>query len=294
MALIGTLNSGISALKVFTKDLEVIGDNIANVNTTSFKSSKVSIANDFSNTLLASSPGNGSTISSTSSAQVGTGSKIASIDVNYNQGALSTTNQTTDLGISGEGYYLVKDSTGNIFATRNGSFHWDDNGNLVNSKGYFVQGVVGDPASSTTVGNITKDATAVPAGESLESVSIDRTGQVVQFYSGGTNSTVGRVLLQQFSQQSSLMKAGDGLYTSLDNASPANGALFTATGATISNYGAGTNGNGTIESGTLELSNVDLTEQFSNLITAQRSFQAASRLVTVSDNVLEEIVNLKR
>ena len=57
---------------------------------------------------------------------------------------------------------------------------------------------------------------------------------------------------------------------------------------------AGTNGFGTMESGTLELSNVDLTEEFANMITAQRSFQASSRVVTMSDSVLEEIVNLKR
>jgi flagellar hook protein FlgE len=56
----------------------------------------------------------------------------------------------------------------------------------------------------------------------------------------------------------------------------------------------GTSGLGTIQSGTLELSNVDLTEQFSDLITTQRSFQAGSRLITVSDSVLEDIVNLKR
>ena len=60
------------------------------------------------------------------------------------------------------------------------------------------------------------------------------------------------------------------------------------------NNSPGKNGLGTIESGTLELSNVDLTEQFANMITTQRSFQASARLVTVSDSVLEDIVNLKR
>jgi len=60
------------------------------------------------------------------------------------------------------------------------------------------------------------------------------------------------------------------------------------------NNGPGENGLGTIESGTLELSNVDLTEQFANMITTQRSFQASARLVTVSDSVLDDIVNLKR
>jgi flagellar hook protein FlgE len=80
------------------------------------------------------------------------------------------------------------------------------------------------------------------------------------------------------------MKVGSDLYD------------FGATGSTIaSNLGAANaNGLGKIESGELELSNVDLTEQFSDLITSQRSFQAASRLITVSDSVLDDIVNLKR
>jgi len=300
MALIGTLTSGVSALKTFTKDLEVIGDNIANVNTTAFKSSKVAITDDFSNTLRASSPGNGTTISNVQASQIGSGVKISSINANFNQGSLSTTGQTTDFGISGEGYFIVKDGSGNTFATRNGQFRWDDQGFLTTTSGLRVQGVAGTAATGlgTAVGDIKKDLTTLPSGTAatatLESISFDRTGNLVQFYSDGTNETVGKVLIQQFEQPSSLMKRGDGLYTSLSAGGPANGMLFTASGATLANYEAGSSGNGTLEVGTLELSNVDLTEQFSNMITAQRSFQAASRLVTVSDTVLEEIVNMKR
>jgi flagellar hook protein FlgE len=302
MALIGTLNSGVSALKVFTKDLEVIGDNIANVNTTAFKSSKVGISDDFSNTLRASQPGNGGTISNVQAAQIGSGVKLAGINVNYNQGALSTTGQGTDLGISGEGYFIVKDGNGTAFATRSGSFRWDDQGYLVNSQGMRVQGLSGNSTTvpGTAVGDIKRDETALagPPSENLQSISIDRSGNVVQFYSGGSNRTVGQILVQQFTQPSSLMKRGDGLYTSLDNAGPkGTDKVFTSAAAVTApaDYQAGsTGGAGTIEAGTLELSNVDLTEQFANMITAQRSFQAASRLVTVSDSMLEEIVNLKR
>ncbi|MFA5264199.1 MAG: flagellar hook-basal body complex protein [Opitutaceae bacterium] len=300
MALIGTLSSGVSALKVFTKDLEVIGDNIANVNTTAFKSSKVSISDDFSNTLRASQPGNGGSISNVQAAQIGSGVKLAGITVNYNQGALSTTGQGTDLGISGEGYFLVKDGNGSVFATRSGSFRWDDQGYLVNSQGMRVQGLTGNSTTppTTNVGDIQRDTAALASTATLQSISIDRGGNIVQFYSDGTNATVGQIMLQQFNQTSSLMKRGDGLYTSLTNAGPkgADGIFTTAaTVTTAADYQAGgAGGAGTVEAGTLELSNVDLTEQFANMITAQRSFQAASRLVTVSDSMLEEIVNLKR
>lgn len=308
MALLATLNSGVSALKVFTKDLEVIGDNIANVNTTAYKSSSVAITDDFSNTLRASQPGNGGSIPNVQSEQIGSGVKLAGINVNYNQGALNTTGQGTDLGISGDGYFLVKDGNSNIFATRNGSFRWDDQGYLITSSGMRVQGVTNTitwsgttptaSAASTAAGSIQQDTTGLPTGISLSSISVDRAGNVVEFFSNGTSANVGTIMLQQFKQPSSLMKRGDGLYTSLSNAGPkGTDGIFTSatTITTPADYTAGGSGGaGTIEAGTLELSNVDLTEQFSNMITAQRSFQAASRLVTVSDQVLEEIVNLKR
>jgi flagellar hook protein FlgE len=84
------------------------------------------------------------------------------------------------------------------------------------------------------------------------------------------------------------MKEGNNLYSGLIAAGPAGGSVLAG------NNDPDTNGLGTILSGTLEQSNVDLTQQFSDLITTQRSFQAGSRLITVSDTVLEDIVNLKR
>ena len=102
------------------------------------------------------------------------------------------------------------------------------------------------------------------------------------FYANGTSdTTAGQVGLIRIPDESKLMKLGNNLYD------------FSATGAT-SVTAAGTAGLGSIQSGKLELSNVDLTEQFSDLITTQRSFQAGARLITVSDTVLEDIVNLKR
>ncbi len=288
MPLIGTLTSGVSALKTFTKDLEVIGNNIANVNTTSFKSSKSSFADDFSNTLRASSSGG------VQAMQVGTGVKLSGINTNFSQGALATTGLTTDLGISGSGFFRVVNTTDSSeYATRVGSFHFDDSNFLVNSKGMRVQGFGADAAGvlDTTVGAIQLRPAADLAGKVRQSVAIGRDGVVTETYTDGTTAKAGQILIQDFAQTSALMAAGDGLYSALAFASPTNGTV--ALDATGKNN-PGTNGLGTIEAGTLELSNVDLTEQFSNMITAQRSFQASSRLVTVADTVLEEIVNLKR
>lgn len=289
MSLIGTLTSGVSAMRTFTKGLEVIGNNIANVNTTGYKGSKANFEDSFSDTLRRSSPSS-ATASNISSVQVGTGVQLGSISANFNQGGLSTTGVNTDLGISGSGFFRVVNTTDNSeYVTRAGDFRIDDKGYLVTNKGYRVQGLTGGSAGASpgTLGSI-KLATP-PTGTQLQSFSFDRQGNLVEFYSDGSSATTNQILLQTFNDPSALQRVGDNLFSGMANAGPVGGLALTTTG-----NNPGTNGLGTIEGGTLELSNVDLTEQFANMITAQRSFQASSRVVTVSDQVLEEVVNLKR
>jgi len=289
MSLIGTLTSGVSALRSFTKGLEVIGNNIANVNTVGFKGSRATFADSFSNTLRSSAPSTATT-SNTSATQVGTGVKLSGISGKFNQGALNTTGVTTDLGISGNGFFRVLNpADSQEYVTRAGALRIDDAGFLVTAQGYRVQGLTGGTnlAPPATVGDV--ELGAAPVGTQLQSITVDRAGNLIEFYSDGTSATTNRVLLQNFSDPSALTKAGDNMFTGMATAGPIGGAALTA-----ANNAPGTNGLGAIESGTLELSNVDLTEEFANMITMQRSFQASSRLVTVSDSVLEDIVNLKR
>jgi len=289
MSLIGTLTSGVSAMQAFTKGLEVIGNNIANVNTTGFKGSNTSFEESFSNTLRSSSPST-ATGSNQSSIQVGTGVGISSINARFTQGALSTTGVATDLGISGNGFFRVLNSVdGTEYVTRAGDFRLDDQGYLVTSNGYRVQGLTGGSSGTapSAIGSI--QLGTPPTGTQLKSFSFDRQGNFVEFYSDGTSAVTNRVLLQEFRDPTALQRSGDNLYTGMSNAGPVGGLALNAT-----DHLPGQNGLGNIEAGTLELSNVDLTEQFANMITTQRSFQASSRIVTVSDQVLEEVVNLKR
>ena len=290
MSLIGTLTSGVSAMRSFTKGLEVIGNNIANVNTTGYKASTASFADSFSNTLQGSSPSSG-TSSNTASIQVGTGVRLTQISARFTQGALTTTGNGTDMGISGAGFFrLTNPVDGAEFATRAGNFRTDDNGYLVSSQGYRVQGLTGGSvgAAPSVLGDVLI-GTNPPAGTTLKSFSVDKLGNIVEFYSDGSSATTNRLLLQNYNDPSALQKQGDTLFTGF----PAAGVVGTLP-MNASDNGPGEGGMGSIESGTLELSNVDLTEEFANMITAQRSFQASSRLVTVSDTVLEDIVNLKR
>src|SRR5262249_51465853 len=109
MSLIGSLTSGVSALRTFSKGLEVIGNNIANVNTTGYKSSEASFAESFSNTLRGSAPSAGNTPSQLG-IQVGTGVQLSGITSNFTQGPLTSTGKVTDLGISGQGFFVVRDA----------------------------------------------------------------------------------------------------------------------------------------------------------------------------------------
>jgi flagellar hook protein FlgE len=277
------MGSGVSALRTFEKGLEVIGNNIANVNTTGFKGSSVQYADSFSN-ILQHSSSNG--LGSTNAIAVGTGVGVAGIATNFAQGQLSSTGNGTDLGISGNGFFTVKSpSDSTTYVTRAGNFSWNSSGYLTTLSGERVQGVT----SAGTVGDI-KLGTP-PAGTELQSVSIDKSGNVIEFYSDGSSANTNQILLQSFSNPAALVKEGNNLFSGMAAAGPTTGSIaLSASGANA----PGSNGLGSIQAGSLELANVDLTEEFSNLITAQRSFQAGSRLITVSDTVLDDIVNLKQ
>ena len=256
---------GVSGLNAAASNLDVIGNNIANVNTTAYKSSSVSFADTFSNTLRAASSASGDT-----SIQIGTGVQVSGMSTNYTQGSLSSTGNATDLAVSGSGYFVVRDANGMNYATRDGAFHFDSSGDLVNAQGFSVVDATGAKIN-------------VPNYSSVSSVSVGTDGTVTAFMSDGTSTSTQKVGLLNIPDQAKLMKQGNNLYD------------FSNAGTTVSNITTpGGSGVGTIESGQLELSNVDLTEQFSNLITTQRSFQAGARLITVSDSVLDDVVNLKR
>lgn len=132
--MIGSLYSGISGLKANTSAMAVIGDNIANVDTTGFKTSRVSFANIFSATL------------GQSNVQIGRGVTLSGVDPQWSSGSLENTSSATDLSINGTGMFLVSDPNDGIsYYTRAGQFDWDKDGYLVTPDGFEVQGYNIDP-----------------------------------------------------------------------------------------------------------------------------------------------------
>jgi flagellar hook protein FlgE len=280
-----SLYSAVSGLDSFQEDMDVIGNDIANVNTTGFKAANVDFADTFSETLRA--PGAGSaTTSGAASVEIGTGVTITGINNNWNQGALNTTGVPSDLAVSGNGFFMVRDTITNAqYATRAGDFSVDANGYLVTDTGERVQGF--SDAGLTTLGDIKIDTTGMPATSSptatVQSYAINAQGDVTVNLSDGTSFVRGQVLLQNFQDPGQLTSEGDNLYSNTAAAGPL--AALTAPGSS---------GLGSIQAGALESSNVDLAGEMANLITAQRAFEANSKIITTSDEVLQTLVNMKR
>ncbi|MFI2753211.1 flagellar hook protein FlgE [Cellulomonas sp. P22] len=389
-----SLFSGISGLRSHQTMLDVTGNNIANVNTTGFKSSQTQFQDTLSQ-VLQNAGGAQAGTGGTNPAQVGLGVRVAGITTNFTQGASQSTGRSTDMMISGDGFFVVRKGT-ETFYTRAGSFDFDATGQMVlPGEGALVQGwaavngvvdtngPIGDlkvPAGTlmaavqTTkasfLGNLPSDAaedtvlqrtikafdstgvereialsftksatgwdltatdgttTAAPgpltfdgngvlttpttfplggvdvdlkaitgfagietlkagvqdgqAAGTLLSFALGADGTITGSFSNGLKQAVGRIALGSFTNPAGLEKAGGSLFRTSVNS----GAAQVGT--------AGTGGRGGLAGGSLEMSNVDLSSEFTSLIIAQRGFQANSRVITTSDELLQELVNLKR
>jgi len=266
-----SLDSGVSALEQFQQQLDVISNNIANVNTVGYKSASVSFADTLSQTLGANAVG---------SMQVGTGVTTSGIENNFAGGAVTSTGVQSDMAIDGNGFFLVKDPvSGNTYATQDGEFTVNSSGYLVTNNGMRVQGY--SDTGLTTLGDIQIDNNGGTAA--MQSYSVGTDGKISVLLSDGTTMTRGQILLQNFTDPQQLVKVGGNLYSSLALASPLAAPVP-----------PDSNGLGQLISSSLEMSNVDLAQQLTSLITTQRAYEANSKVITTSDDVLQTLVNLKR
>ncbi len=290
-----SLYSAVSGLRNHQTKMDVIGNNIANVNTVGFKKDRTSFADMLSQTLQgASTPS--ATQGGTNPMQVGLGVTMGSIDTIMTQGSAETTGKDTDLMIQGDGFFVLNNNGQQVF-TRAGNFDTDAKGNLVDvASGAQVQGYAFnssgvEAATATPIINLVKGQT-VPglsgtATDVLSSFSIDQTGTITGIFTDSVNNTttarkIAQLQLANFANPAGLANVGGNFYAVSNNS----GAMIAGT--------AGNNGTGEIIAGALEMSNVDLSQEMTDMIVAQRGFQANSRVITVSDSLLEELINLKR
>lgn len=268
------MDSGVSALDQFQQDLDVIGNNIANVETVGFKSANVEFADALSQTIGSNAAG---------VEQIGTGVVTGSITDAFTQGTMTSTGVPSNMAINGNGFFVVKDPTsGEEYVTRDGDFSVNANGYLVTSEGMYVQGYT--DSTDTTIGNIQISNANAPGGDAsaVQSYTFNSDGTLSILLADGTQFTGGQILLQNFTAPTQLTSVGNNLYNGMANA-----------GALTAPVAPGSNGLGNLVAGSLEMSNVDLATQLTDLITAQRGFEANAQTVTTSNEVLQDLVNLK-
>lgn len=295
-----SLFAGISGLRVNQTALDVTGNNIANANTTGFKSSSTVFQDTLSQMLTASS-GENAERGGTNPIQVGLGVQLAATTLNFTQGGTQTTGRATDLSIQGDGFFVVNNGQTDLY-TRAGAFTFDESGTLVTPDGMRVMGYLGtvDPAtgaSTVTPGGPLQpiDINAIqaavtawgatqtpPVNPELVSYNIGPDGKVMGIFDDNVQREIAQLAIADFTNPMGLEKVGDTNFrVSANSGDPEFGV-------------AGQGGRGDLAAGTLEMSNVDLSQEFTNLILAQRGFQASARVITTSDQVLEELVNIKR
>lgn len=267
-----SMYSGVSGMRGFQTKLDVIGNNIANVNTVGFKSGRVMFQDILSQTVSGVTAPEEGTSGGINAKQIGLGVSIASIDTVHTAGSAMTTNQATDLRIDGDGFFVVSAGDGTeMMLTRAGNFTLDAARQLVTSDGMFVLG---------------QDEAPIILDEGVTSFSISQDGMIIGVSADGPVE-YGPLGIARVVNPSGLEKLGGNLYRMTVNANPDGEFELVAP----NDPEAGT---GAIISGQLEMSNVDLTAEFTEMIVAQRGFQANSRIITTSDEILQEVVNLKR
>lgn len=356
----GAMYAAISGLKSHMTKLNVIGNNIANVNTYGYKSARTTFRETIYTTLTAGSEGT-DVVGGINPNQIGYGCNIGTIDLDMSNGPAVPTGINLDCMIEGDGFFLVGDKTNGIDPTnlnslkmtKVGDFDFDSDGYLVDGDGNVVYGFLtansqfdadGKPTDFETTagpnGGLTStqlvpirlplaatkddDATGVKAGDpiypgvnngtnvgpgegkrvsvNIDSLKIEQSGKIVATSENGSVITIGYVALGKVDNPAGLnhitgpyYQAG-GAAGDLSITSAAGGVSGYLNNAQATDAGAVRiiGSDNKLLSGFLEGSGTDLATEFSEMITTQRGYQANTRIVTVTDTMLEELVNMKR
>ena len=283
--------SAISGLRNHQIMLDVTANDLANVNTVGFKASRTSFRDSLAQ-LQRSGASATTGNAGAKSAQIGLGVQLGSIDNLMTNGAFQSTGSPYDVAITGNGWFRVSNTaptagtapapdtfaSGATFEyTRAGNFTLNDQGELATQDGWRVVGKGVDSAGAPTATDI---VIKVPAGATDVSVSPD--GSVTYTHSGGgARATAGFLSLASFANEAGLDRVS------------ANRWQSTASSGAPAADTPGVNGLGQTVGGELEMSNVDLATEFTNMITAQRGFEASSRVLSTCDEMLQTLVNLK-
>ena len=255
-----TAASGMQAQEL---NLDNVANNLANASTAGFRRRRLQFQDLVYQNLIA--PGAAATQQTTypSGLQIGLGARTASSEIIQQQGVFNETDNPLDLTIEGQGFFQIQLPSGELAYTRSGEFHMDSTGIIVDAQGNQLQPAITIPPSATNV-TIGSDG----------SVSVQLPNQTQA-------QTVGTIQLTTFANPGGLSSVGNNYFLET-----------TASGNPIVGTPGGSEGLGTIQQGYLENSNVDVVTEFINMIMAQRSYEANSRVVKAADEMAQTINGL--
>ena len=262
--MIRALYTAASGMNAQQANIDNVAHNLANVNTTGFKKSRV----EFEDLVYQQIKAPGSPTSQEAEAPIGLeaglGSRAVATARNFQTGNLRATNTPFDMAIEGQGFFQITLPGGETGYTRAGAFHVNGQGQLVTAEGYQLEPAITIPANAT-------------------SVMISKDGIVSAVTPGATDpQQVGTIELAQFQNPAGMQARGGNIYT----ATIASGDPATAA--------PGSEGLGTIAQGFLEDSNVSVVEEMVNMILGQRAYEANSRVIRAADEMLQQVNNLPR
>lgn len=253
--------SGMYAQELY---IDMIANNLANVNTTAFKKTRIEFQDLLYATLRSMGPPNEQGTIGPIEMQIGHGTKPIAIQKIFKQGAVATTYNSLDVAIQGDGFFKVQLMDGTTAYTRDGGFKLSAEGKIVTADGYPVDPEITIPGDASEI-SISPDGT----------VSVLLQGQ-------NTAEEIGQIELARFINPSALTSRGQNLYLENDNSGePIIGA-------------PGTEGLGTIVQGHIENSNVEVVEEMVNMIAAQRAYEINSKAIRTAHDMLQIANNLVR
>ncbi len=266
MGLSNAMSTGVTGLDTFGTALSVVSDNVANANTTAWKSNSV----EFGDLVSGYYATQGADL-----VTQGVGSSLLGITNDKTVGPTVHTGTWSNVMIQGEGFFNVQSSNGTTLYTRDGSFKVDKNGYLSNLQG---DKVLGSDGKSIQIDD--PDAEGYPNYMSYE---IDQTGKIWGSPTdGGDKVELGTLRVSTFPNPEGLIRNGSNLY------------IPGATAGTAADSTAGTDAAGDIVSGAIEGSNVDIAKEMVNMIIYQSDYTANSKSIRTASNMLDTVVNLIR
>jgi flagellar basal-body rod protein FlgG len=258
------LFTGASGMRGQQFRIDVTANNLANANTVGFKADRAEFADLLYQQLRRPGGTSATGIQWPTALQVGLGVNAVGTAKNFTQGNYLTTDQPLDMVIEGDGFFQIQLPDGRTGYSRDGSFKLDANGQIVTNDGLMLTPNITVPNNATQI-TISRDGT----------INVNLPGQTAA-------TQVGQVTLVRFVNPQGLRAEGANIFTETD-----------ASGAPVEDV-PGQNGLGTLRQGYLEASNTSVVDELVSLIVGQRAYEANSRSVQTSDEMLQTAVNLKR